>query len=328
MKDILKKRFKKQSLTQQQAYNALSQIGGGYCSPNQITAFITSYILNKTTVDELKGFRQALLDLSLKLDVSDFETIDVCGTGGDGKQSFNISTITAFILAGAGYKVTKHGNYGVSSFCGSSHIMEYLGYKFTNDSNTLRRQLDSSNFCMLHAPLFHPAMKYVAPIRKELGVKTFFNILGPLVNPSSPSHQMIGVYNQEIARTYHYLLQNTNLKYQVVYSLDGYDEISLTGATKVYNNQTEYLLTPQHFSVLPLHPSHLKGGQSVKDSARIFTDILNNKASAQQTSVVLANAAVAIQTIKPQQSILDCYQEAQIALDSGKAFQSLKKILN
>lgn len=328
MKAILKQRFEKQSLSEQQAYDALSLIGKGHCNSTQITAFITSYLMHKISVEELNGFRKALLDLCVPLDFSSFETIDVCGTGGDGKHSFNISTLTGIILAGAGYKVTKHGNYGVSSICGSSHVLEYLGYKFTNNPSILKKQLETANFCMLHAPLFHPAMKQVAPIRQTLGVKTFFNMLGPLVNPSGPKHQMIGVFSQELARMYHYLLQNTSINYKVLYSLDGYDELSLTGSAKIYTKQNETVLTPKHFDLNPVNPNHLKGGNSVKASAKIFTDILKNQSSSEKKDVVLANAALAIQTLESKKSLETCFQIAKTALESGKAFQSLTKILN
>lgn len=326
MNSILTQRFKKQSLSKQQAYDALMLIGQGKSNASEMTAFITSYIMRKISVEELLGFKQALMDLCLKIDFSDTQTIDLCGTGGDGKQSFNISTVTGLVLAGAGYKVTKHGNYGVSSLCGSSHVMEYLGYQFTNDEYTLKKQLETANFCMLHAPLFHPAMKHVAPIRKDLKVKTFFNMLGPLVNPSSPDYQLIGVFNLEVARLYHYLLQNTSTTYQVVYSLDGYDEISLTGKAKVYSKTKEYLLHPEDFSTQPILPFHLKGGQSIKSSANILVDLLKNESTAEKKSVVLANAALAIQTIEPQKTLPDCYAIAQRSLDSGNAFATLKSI--
>lgn len=328
MKAILKQRFEKQSLSEQQAYDALSLIGKGHCHPTQITAFITSYIMHKISVEELNGFRKALLDLCIPIDFSNFETIDICGTGGDGKQSFNISTLTGFVLAGAGYKVTKHGNYGVSSICGSSHVLEYLGYQFTNNNSVLKKQLETANFCMLHAPLFHPAMKQVAPIRQTLGVKTFFNMLGPLVNPSAPKHQMVGVFSQELARMYHYLLQNTAINYKVLYSLDGYDEMSLTGSAKIYTKEKETILTPQHFSLNPINPNHLKGGNSVKASAKIFTDILKNKSTSEKKDVVLANAALAIQTLESNKSLESCFHIAKTSLESGNAFKSLTKILN
>lgn len=328
MNTILNQRFKKQSLSKQDAYDTLTRIGLGEGNPEQISAFITSYIMQNITVDELNGFRHALLDLSKKIDFSDIETIDLCGTGGDGKNSFNISTTTCFILAGAGYKVTKHGNYGVSSMCGSSHVMKYLGYRFTNDESSLKKQLDSANFCMLHAPLFHPALKRVAPIRKNLGVKTFFNILGPLVNPSSPTHQLIGVFNLHVARLYHYLLQDSSTTYQIIHSIDGYDEVSLTSETKVYSNTNEILLNPQDFNLTPIEPHHLKGGKTIKDSAKILVDILKNESTPEKTSVVLANAALAIQTIESKKTLPECYSIAKTALESGKAYKTLKQIIS
>ncbi len=326
MNSILTQRFKKQGLSQHRAYDALMLIGQGKCSPSEITAFITSYIMHKISIDELIGFKQALMDLCVSIDFSDFETIDLCGTGGDEKNSFNISTVTSLIVAGAGYKVTKHGNYGVSSLCGSSHVMEYLGYRFTNDEYHLKKQLESTNFCMLHAPLFHPAMKHVASIRKDLKTKTFFNMLGPLVNPSAPNHQMIGVFNLEVARLYHYLLQDTSTTYQVIHSLDGYDEISLTGAVKIYSKTNEYILQPDDFNCKTVLPKHLKGGNSIKTSAQILLNILQNQSTPEKTSIVLANAALAIQTLENKKSLTECFAIAQHALESGKAYQILKTI--
>lgn len=328
MKSILKQRFEKQSLTQQQAYDALSLIGKGHCNPTQITAFITTYIMQKITVDELKGFQQAMLDLCIPADFSSFNTIDVCGTGGDGKNSFNISTLAGIVLAGAGYQVAKHGNYGVSSICGSSHVLEFLGYQFTNNTSVLQKQLETANFCMLHAPLFHPAMKQVAPIRKDLGVKTFFNMLGPLVNPSLPKNQIIGVFSQELARIYHYLLQNTSSNYNILYSLDGYDEVSLTGTTKLFSTYGESIFTPEQIDLNPIHPHHLKGGTSIKESAKIFVDVLKNESSQEKKQVVLANATLAIKTLEPQLNLDSCFHKAKTSLESGKAYQSLLKILN
>ena len=326
MNAILTQRFKKQSLSTQRAYDALMQIGQNLCSSTQMTAFITSYMYNTITVDELIGFKQALLELCIPINFEDRPTIDLCGTGGDGKNSFNISTITGLILAGAGYNVTKHGNYGVSSLCGSSHVMEYLGYRFTTNESILKKQLDSANFCMLHAPLFHPAMKHVTHIRKDLKTKTFFNMLGPLVNPSSPNYQLIGVFNLEVARLYHYLLQDTQTQYTIVHSLDGYDEISLTGNAKVYSNTREQLLTPKDFGCSQISPTHLYGGNTIQSSAKILLDILSNKSSVEKTSVVLANAALAIQTIEPKKDLTECYHIAKVSLESGEAYKTLKII--
>lgn len=318
--------FDHQKLTKEQAYETLIRIGKGDFNSSQIAAFLTVFLMRNISADELSGFQMALLDLCLKMDFSDFNTIDVCGTGGDGKDTFNISTLAAFVVAGAGYNVAKHGNYGVSSSCGSSNVLEHLGYKFTNNESTLKKQLDTANFCMMHAPLFHPAMKNVAPIRKELGIKTFFNMLGPLVNPSNPQNQLVGVFNLEIARIYNYMLQKTGKNYTILHSLDGYDEISLTGKFKKFSNTNEAILSPEQIGF----PSHKQeaifGGNTVKDAAVIFTDVLQNKGTQSQQNVVLANAAHAINCMEPQKTLEDCIAIAKESLMSGKALASLTKV--
>ena len=254
--------------------------------------------MRNPSVQEIEGFRDALLDLCVKIDLSsDFETIDLCGTGGDGKNTFNISTISSFVVAGAGYKVTKHGNYGVSSSCGSSDVLQQLGIKLSNDDGYLKKCLDKGNFCYLHAPLFHPAMKNVAGVRKELEFKTFFNILGPLVNPLQPKNQLCGVYNLEISRLYGYVFENSKKNYSILYSLDGYDEISLTSDFMKISRNDSTINSPDYFGFNKINPDEIKGGESIKDSASIFTKILENKATKSQTDVVLANSAIAIQTI-------------------------------
>ncbi|HFB62062.1 MAG TPA: anthranilate phosphoribosyltransferase, partial [Bacteroidetes bacterium] len=268
-----------------------------------------------------------LLDLCLRVDLSDFETIDVCGTGGDGKDTFNISTLAAFVVAGAGYKVAKHGNYGVSSSCGSSNVMEYLGYAFTNEEDKLKRQLDASGFCMMHAPLFHPAMKNVAPIRRELGVKTFFNMLGPLVNPSFPQNQMVGVYSLEVARLYNYLFQQeTSARFSIIHSLDGYDEVSLTGKVKSYRPGGEKLLEPADWGLQPVRPEEISGGKIVQEAAALFLSVLKNEGTPAQTRVVLANAAAAIQVFE-KKPLTVCVEKARKSLLSGKAYAALKKAI-
>jgi anthranilate phosphoribosyltransferase len=326
MKTTLQQLFEQRKLSESDAYDVLTRIGNGEYNSSQIAAFITVFMMRNISTEELNGFRNALLDLCLKVDLSDFNTIDVCGTGGDGQNTFNISTLSAFVLAGAGYKVAKHGNYGVSSSCGSSNVLEYLGYEFTNNESKLQQQIDTTNFCMMHAPLFHPAMKNVAPIRKELGMKTFFNLLGPLVNPSLPQHQLVGVFNLEIARTYNYLLQNTDKQYTILHSLDGYDEISLTGKFKTFSNTKESLLNPEDIGLMRLTPSSIYGGESVSESAKIFLTVLNNTCSLAQKNVVLANSAFAIKVFEPEQSFTDCFNLAKESIESGKAYQVLKKI--
>lgn len=328
MKYTLNKLFQHQTLSEHDAYQILTRIGKGDFNHAQISAFLTVYLMRNISVEELKGFRNALLDLCLKIDLSEFNTIDVCGTGGDGKDTFNISTLSAFVIAGAGYKVAKHGNYGVSSSCGSSNVLEYLGYKFTNNNSSLKKQLETANFCMMHAPLFHPAMKNVAPIRKELGIKTFFNMLGPLVNPSFPQNQVVGVFNLEIARIYNYLLQNTEKNYTILHTLDGYDEISLTGEFKAISNQGEALLSPEDIGFKTQKQEDIFGGKTVKDAAKIFVDVLQNQATENQKNTVLANAAFAIQCFEKQKSYAECVSIAKQSIEKNHAFESFKKVIN
>ena len=279
MKSILNRIIQHEKLNKNEAYNVLVEIAQGKHNQSQISSFLTVYMMRSISLNELEGFRQALLDLCISVDLSEYETIDLCGTGGDGKDTFNISTLSSFIVAGSGIKVAKHGNYGVSSGCGSSNVLEFLGVKFSNNENIIKKSIEKSGICFLHAPLFHPAMKNVAPIRKELGLKTFFNILGPLVNPSSPKYQLTGVFNLEIARLYGYLFQKTNQIFTILYSLDGYDEISLTNQTRVIQKNKELLINPIDFGVKKLKSNEIIGGNNIKSSAKIIAEILRENAN-------------------------------------------------
>jgi len=328
MKEILAHLFEYKSFSRQEAYEILTNIAKGKYDSHQIAAFMTAYGMRSIRVEELGGFRDAMYDLCLQLDFDGYDLIDLCGTGGDGKNTFNISTIASFVTAGAGYQVAKHGNIGVSSSCGSSNVMEYLGYQFTNDKAELQRQLDEANICFLHAPLFHPAMKTVAPIRRALGVKTFFNMLGPLTNPANPKFQSVGVFSLELARLYGYLYQNTNKQYSIIHALDGYDEISMTGDFKVINNQGENYYNMEELGFSPILPQELAGGDSVAEAAKTFLSILNNEGTDVQNNVVLTNAAFAIKTFHPEKSFGDCFYEAEESLMTGKALKSFKKITN
>jgi len=327
MKQILNHLFENKTFTREQSKNILTIIAQGKYNNSQMAAFMTAYCMRSITVNELEGFRDAMLDLCLPVDLETDELIDLCGTGGDGKDTFNISTLASFVVAGAGYKVAKHGNYGVSSGCGSSNVMEYLGYQFTNDSDKLKTGIHNANICFLHAPLFHPAMKTVAPIRKELGVKTFFNMLGPLVNPAKPTNQLVGVYNLELARIYAYLYQKSDIKYTIVNALEGYDEVSLTCDFKTFSADGEKLNSIEDLGFERLDPKLITGGETVKESADIFMKVLNTEATAAQNNVVLANAALAIKTIHPQKTFGDCFYEAEEALASKKALKSFKTLL-
>ncbi|WP_291870981.1 anthranilate phosphoribosyltransferase [Maribacter sp.] len=327
MKKILNRLINHDILEKEDAKQVLVNIAKGDYNTSQIAAFLTVYMMRSITIEELEGFRDALLELCLAVDLSHYNPIDLCGTGGDGKDTFNISTLSSFVTAGAGIKVTKHGNYGVSSACGSSNVMEFLGIKFSNDAGFLEKCLDETGICVLHAPLFHPAMKNVAPIRKELGVKTFFNMLGPMVNPAFPKNQMVGVFNLELARMYGYLYQNTDKNFTVLHALDGYDEISLTGNTKTISNHTEGIIKPSDFGLQPIQQSQIYGGDSVESSAQIFMNVLQGKGTEPQNNVVCANAGVAIATVKnisPKEGFL----LAKESLLSGKGLATLKKLQN
>ncbi len=327
MKHILDELFEHKSLSYERAKEVLTNIGQGQYNHSQIAAFLTVFLMRSITIDELAGFRDALLDLCIKVDLSDFETIDLCGTGGDGKDTFNISTLTSFVVAGAGYKVSKHGNYGVSSGVGSSNMLEYLGYQFTNDSDKIRKSIDKAGICFLHAPLFHPAMKNVGPVRRELKVKTFFNILGPMVNPSFPKNQMVGVYNLEVARLYAYLYQKSDKNFAIIHALDGYDEVSLTGDFKRITAQSDEILSPGYFGFEKIKPEEIASGGNVEQAAKIFLNILQNKGTKAQTNTVLANAALAIQIMNGK-SMEESLAAAKESLESGKAHQALKTLLS
>ena len=325
MKRILNRLINHEVLTKDEAKNVLVNISNGSYNTSQIASFLTVYMMRSITIEELEGFRDALLELCLAVDLSEYNPIDLCGTGGDGKDTFNISTLSSFVAAGAGIKVTKHGNYGVSSKCGSSNVMEHLGIKFSNDKDFLRKSIDDTGICVLHAPLFHPAMKNVAPIRRELAVKTFFNMLGPMVNPAFPTNQMVGVFNLELARMYGYLYQNTNKNFTILHALAGYDEISLTGSTKTISNHTEAMLTPADFGVKTLLQEEIKGGDSIEASANIFMNILSGKGTEAQNNVVCANAGMAIATVE-KLTPLAGFEKAKTSLLDGKGLEVLKKV--
>ncbi|AXT56236.1 MULTISPECIES: anthranilate phosphoribosyltransferase [unclassified Aquimarina] len=325
MKNLLNRLINHETISKEEAKQVLVNISKGDYNQSQIASFLTVYMMRSITVEELEGFRDALLELCIAVDLSDYNPIDLCGTGGDGKDTFNISTLSSFVSAGAGIKVTKHGNYGVSSKCGSSNVMEHLGIKFSNDKDFLKRSIDEAGICVLHAPLFHPAMKNVAPIRRELGVKTFFNMLGPMVNPAFPKNQIVGVFNLELARMYGYLYQNTDKNFTIIHALDGYDEISLTGSTKTISNTTEGMLTPEDFGVSALKMEEIVGGDSIEESATIFMNILSGKGTEAQNNVVSANAGMAIATVE-NLSPIQGFEKAKESLLSGKGLAALKKV--
>ncbi len=325
MKIILNRLINHEMLSKEEAKTVLVNISNGNYNPSQIASFLTVYMMRSISIEELAGFREALLELCIRVDLSAYNTIDLCGTGGDGKDTFNISTLASFVAAGAGIKVAKHGNYGVSSISGSSNVMEKLGVKFSNDNDFLNKCIDQAGICILHAPLFHPAMKNVGPIRKELGVRTFFNMLGPMINPSFPKNQLVGVYNLELARKYAYLYQNTDINFTILHSLDGYDEVSLTCPTKTISDRIEGVLKPEDFGVRQLLQSEIEGGKTIEESAEMFMNIISGKGTEAQNNVVCANAGMAIATVT-KCTPLEGFELAKESLLSGKGLAALNKL--
>ena len=326
MKHILNRLINHETISAKEAKQILINISKGDYNQSQIVSFLTVFMMRSVTLEELKGFRNALLELCIPVDLSAYNPIDLCGTGGDGKDTFNISTLSSFVTAAAGIPVAKHGNYGVSSACGSSNVLESLGVTFSNDVDFLERAIATTGICVLHAPLFHPAMKNVAPIRRELGVKTFFNMLGPMVNPSAPKNQMVGVFNLELLRLYTYLYQDSDKNYSLVHDLGGYDEISLTNSVKIVSNKSEVLFSAEDLGLQNNSQQAIFGGNSVAEASKIFKTIIAGQGTEAQNNVVCANAGLAIATAK-QLTHIEGYELAKEALFSGKANQCLTKLI-
>lgn len=328
MKKILSHLFEHKTLDREVAKEVLVNIGKGVYNEHEITAFMTVFLMRSIALQELQGFQDALLELCLRIDFDGMDTMDIVGTGGDGKNTFNISTLSCFIVAGTGHKVSKHGNYGASAISGSSNVIESLGYQFKNDNDALKRELEEANICFLHAPMFHPALKNVGPIRRNLGMRTFFNMLGPLVNPAFPAFSIIGVYNLEMARLYSYLLQQQNRRFAIVHGLDGYDEISLTGDSKLITQDGEKVLSAIALAGAEINPETISGGATVEEAAAIFKTIIEGRGSQEQEAVVLANAAVALQVTGAFENYEDAFAAAQESLKAGKAKASLEKLIS
>lgn len=328
MKAILNNLYQHKRLSRSEAKQILIDIAAEKYNDAHLASFMTVFMMRPITVEELSGFRDALKELAIKVDLSEYNTIDIVGTGGDGKDTFNISTLTSFVVAGTGQKVAKHGNYSVSSKSGSSDMLESFGYEFTNDENTLKEHLEKANICFLHAPKFHPAMKAVGPTRKALALKTFFNMLGPLVNPSSPQNSMLGTFNLEIARLYNYILQEEEANYGIVHALDGYDEISLTSGFKLFTRQGEQLINPEDVGQKRILQSNIYGGDSVAAAARIFKDILEGRGTNAQNNVVLTNAAFALQIVEAEKTFEEAFEEAKDSLLGGKAKACLDRLVS
>lgn len=327
MKKLLQHLFEHKTLSYDHSREVMLNLAKGAYNDTEITAFITVFLMRSIAIEELQGFRDGLLDLAVPVDLDGQEVIDIVGTGGDGKNTFNISTLACFIVAGAGKKVAKHGNYGATSFSGASNVMETLGYKFSNRSDQLNKELDNTNFTFLHAPLFHPALKAVAQIRKQIGFRTFFNMLGPMVNPAKPGYQLVGVYNLEMARIYNYLLQQNGKPFTIIHGLDGYDEISLTNDTKVITQKGEKVLSAEELGKRTISAQDIHGGNSVEEASKIFLKILKGEGSWAQNAVVLANAAMALQCTGDYKTYDAAYAAAVDSLESGKAYSGFQKLI-
>lgn len=327
MQKMLERLRNYETLSYEEAREVLLGITGGMVNESQMTAFITAFMMRPVTIPELAGFRDALKEQAITINLPAAQAIDIVGTGGDGKNTFNISTLSAFVVAGCGYPVVKHGNYGATSVSGSSDVLEYLGYSFTAEEAVLNRQLEGAGICFLHAPLFHPAIKRVAQIRRNLGFRTFFNLLGPLTNPAHPGFLLLGVNTAEAARMFHYLLQDTAICYKVVHTIDGYDELSLTGRARIYSRNKEELRSPEELGFSTLLPEALSAGKDIRSAAAIFLEVLQNKATTARQQVVIANSAMAIQCLKQEQSFEDCVLEARNSLLSGNAYTTFKKLI-
>ncbi len=328
MKEILNRLALYNTLTQEEAKEILLRIGQGEFNNSHLAAFMAMFMMRPVTVEELSGFRDALMELCIPINLSDYDGMDLCGTGGDGKNTFNISTLSAFVVAATGQNVVKHGNYGVSSKCGSSNLLEHFGYEFTNEQSELEKQLDKVGICFLHAPKFHPAMRHVGPIRKELGVKTFFNMLGPLVNPAKPKKQMAGVFDHELARIYAYLFQDSDVQFGIIYDLEGYDECSLTGQTKVFSNSGEAVINSHDFNLPKISAEQIYGGETIEEAAKIFVDILKGDGTEAQNQVVYANTALALQAAGKYPSLVDGAEAAKEIIKSGAGFKVFNQLLN
>ncbi len=325
MKTQLTKMLNHEELTRHEMLNILIGITEEKYPTEQIAALLTGLQMRGITVDELLGFRDGILATGVPAILNAPRYIDIVGTGGDQKNTFNISTCACFVLAGAGYKVAKHGNYAATSVSGASNVIEMHGAKFTNDIDQLNRSINETNFVYLHAPLFACAMKYVAPIRRNISFPTIFNLLGPIVNPSQPKCQLLGVATLDQMRLYNSVYQKLGVDYSIENSIDGYDEISLTGNFKVTTNNYERIYSPSDLGLPVVKPEELRGGNTKEEAMNIFDNVLQNTATEAQKNVVIANAAFAIQCYDNGKDINECIAIARESIESGKAFEALKR---
>lgn len=327
MKDILLRLINNEILTREETCDIMVNITKEEYSDVQITALLTGLLMRGIQVDELLGLRDGLLQTGNRVDLSPYQVIDIVGTGGDCKNTFNISTCSCFVVAGAGYKVAKHGNYASTSTSGASNVIEQHGVQFSANNDQLRRSIEECGFVYLHAQLFAHGMKFVGPVRRSILIPTCFNLLGPLVNPCRPTYQLLGVAHLSQMRLYNSVYQKLGVDYGIVNSIDGYDEISLTGDFKVQTRHMERIFKPSDLGFSQIKGQELYGGDSIKEACRIFDDVLSNHCTESQKNAVLANAAFAIQIIESQKDITECVAIARESLESGKALQVLKKYI-
>lgn len=318
MKRYLDKIMDKEYFSKQDASGFIHAVAQQSISNEEIAAVLIGIQIRGVALDEIEGFRTALLELALKPEINTENAIDLCGTGGDGKDTFNISTISSLVLAAMGQKVIKHGNYGVSSSCGSSNVLEQLGFKFTTDEKVLNAELETKNICFLHAPLFHPTLKGVAPIRKNLGVRTIFNALGPLVNPVQPPNQLTGTFSLELAKIYQHILRANRESYHVVYSMDGYDEISLTDDTRLLSQSHDHIFSAHSLQIQKVNPEEIKSGGTIENAAKLAKSILRGEGTNSQNKVVAANVALARKTVQPNLNFKDCFEDSLTFIESGQ----------
>ena len=328
MKEVLKRLIAGgENLKREEVKDIMVNITHEAYPTEQIAALLIGLQMKGITDDELLGFRDGLLETGTPVDLSPYQPIDIVGTGGDGKNTFNISTCACFVVAGAGYKVAKHGNYAATSVSGASSVLENHGVKFQKDPDKLRQSMEETGMVYLHAPLFANGMKYVGPVRRALGVPTCFNLLGPLINPCRPTYQLLGVANLSQMRLYNSVLQKMDVEYGIVNSTDGYDEISLTGAFKVLTRHSERVWNVQETGLEQTKAEDIYGGKTAEEAKKLFDNVLEGTSTKAQKDVVLANAAFAIQLIAPEKALEECLAEARESLESGKALQTLKRFI-
>ena len=327
MKQYLELLIEGHELSRNDTYNIMLNITREKYSVQEISALLMGIQMRGVSVDELLGFRDGLLDTGKSIDLSNYNTLDIVGTGGDGKNTFNISTCSAFVIAGAGYKVSKHGNGASTSVSGASNVLEGHGVKFSSDPDIHRRSLDEAGICYFHAPLFAYGMKFVGPSRKALRVPTCFNLLGPLVNPGRPKNSLHGTATQTQMRLYTSIHQKLGDNYGVITSYDGYDEISLTSGFKIATNHFEKVYTPKEMGLNYVYSEDIYGGRNASDALQIFDNVLENRCSNAQKEVILANAACGISVMDRNIGMEDSISIARESLESGRAMQCFKKFV-